>query len=142
MKLCLKNTAAFIDTAALKQLESKTEAANLLLENGQGAGNDYIGWVHLPSSITDQFLDEIQACADDLRKRCQVVIVAGIGGSYLGARAVNEALSSAFDAFVAHNRKNPYVVYAGNNIGEDYLAELMEFIADKQFGIINISKSG
>ena len=142
MQLCLKNAASFVDAAVLKQLESATEAANLLLENGKGAGNDFIGWVHLPSSITDAFLAEVQACADELRKRCEVVIVAGIGGSYLGARAVNEALSSAFDAFVAKDRKNPYVVYAGNNIGEDYLAELMEFLADKQFGIINISKSG
>ena len=142
MKLCLKNAACFVDAAALKKLESQTEAANLLLENGQGAGNDYIGWVHLPSSITDEFLAEVQASADELRRRCEVVIVAGIGGSYLGARAVNEALSSAFDAFVAKDRKNPYVVYAGNNIGEDYLAELMDFLADKQFGIINISKSG
>ena len=142
MKLCLKNAASFVDAAVLKQLESKTVAANMLLENGQGAGNDYIGWVHLPSSITDEFLAEVQASADELRRRCEVVIVAGIGGSYLGARAVNEALCSAFDAFVAKDRKNPYVVYAGNNIGEDYLAELMEFLADKQFGIINISKSG
>ncbi len=142
MKLCLKNAACFVDAAALKQLESQTEAANLLLENGQGAGNDYIGWVHLPSSITDEFLAEVEESARVLREHCQVVIVAGIGGSYLGARAVNEALASSFDAFVANDRKNPYVVYAGNNIGEDYLAELMEFLADKQFGIINISKSG
>ena len=142
MKLCLKNAASFVKADALKKLESQTEAANLLLENGKGAGNDYIGWVHLPSSITEAELAEIQASADELRRRCEVVIVAGIGGSYLGARAVNEALSSAFDAFVAKDRKNPYVVYAGNNIGEDYLAELMEFLADKQFGIINISKSG
>ena len=142
MQICLKNATSFVKADALKQLESATEAANQLLENGKGAGNDYIGWVHLPSSITDAFLAEVQACADELRKRCEVVIVAGIGGSYLGARAVNEALASAFDAFVAKDRKNPYVVYAGNNIGEDYLAELMEFLADKQFGIINISKSG
>ena len=142
MKLCLKNAASFVKADALKKLESQTETANLLLENGKGAGNDYIGWVHLPSSITESELAEIQACAEDLRRRCEVVIVAGIGGSYLGARAVNEALSSSFDAFVAKDRKNPYVVYAGNNIGEDYLAELMEFLADKQFGIINISKSG
>ena len=142
MKICVKNAAGFVKADALKKLESQTEAANLLLENGKGAGNDYIGWVHLPSSITEAELAEIQACADGLRQRCEVVIVAGIGGSYLGARAVNEALASAFDAFVAKDRKNPYVVYAGNNIGEDYLAELMEFIADKQFGIINISKSG
>ena len=64
MKICLKNAASFVDAAALKQLESQIEAANLLLENGQGAGNDYIGWVHLPSSITKAELDEIQACAD------------------------------------------------------------------------------
>ena len=142
MKICLKNAAGFVPAGALEQLKAQTEAANQLLENGQGAGNDFLGWVHLPSSITPAFLDEIQASADELRKRCEVVIVAGIGGSYLGARAVNEALASSFDAFVANGRKNPYVVYAGNNIGEDYLAELMEFIADKQFGIINISKSG
>ena len=84
MKICLKNAAGFVAAEALKQLESQTEAANLLLENGKGAGNDYIGWVHLPSSITDAFLDEVQACADELRRRCEVVVVAGIGGSYLG----------------------------------------------------------
>ena len=91
MQICLKNAASFVDAAALKKLEAQTEAANMLLENGQGAGNDYIGWVHLPSSITDEFLAEVQASADELRRRCEVVIVAGIGGSYLGARAVNEA---------------------------------------------------
>ena len=95
-----------------------------------------------PSSITKEQLDDIQNTANLLREKCEVVIVAGIGGSYLGARAVNDALASAFDAYQATDRKNPYVVYAGNNIGEDYLAELMEFIDDKQFGIINISKSG
>lgn len=142
MKLTLTNAAGFVSAEALKQLQQQTEQANALLENGQGAGNDYIGWVNLPSSITADELADIQATADHLRACCDVVIVAGIGGSYLGARAVNDALASAFDAFAAQNRKNPYVVYAGNNIGEDYLAELMEFIADKQFGIINISKSG
>lgn len=142
MKLTLTNAVGFVSAEALKQLQQQTEQANALLENGQGAGNDYIGWVNLPSSITASELADIQATADHLRACCDVVIVAGIGGSYLGARAVNDALASAFDAFAAQNRKNPYVVYAGNNIGEDYLAELMEFIADKQFGIINISKSG
>lgn len=142
MKLTLTNAVGFVSAEALKQLQQQTEQANALLENGQGAGNDYIGWVNLPSSITASELADIQATANHLRACCDVVIVAGIGGSYLGARAVNDALASAFDAFAAQNRKNPYVVYAGNNIGEDYLAELMEFIADKQFGIINISKSG
>ena len=88
------------------------------------------------------YLTEVEDTAKTLRERCEVVVIAGIGGSYLGARAVNEALSSSFDAFQAKNRKAPYVVYAGNNIGEDYLADLMEFLDDKQFGIVNISKSG
>ena len=142
MKLTLTNAASFLQAEALELLEKQTVAANALLENGQGAGNDYIGWVTLPSSITNDELDDIQNTANILRNKCEVVIVAGIGGSYLGARAVNDALASAFDAYQAADRKNPYVVYAGNNIGEDYLAELMEFIDDKQVGIINISKSG
>lgn len=142
MKLTLTNAASFLQAEALELLEKQTVAANALLENGQGAGNDYIGWVTLPSSITKEQLNDIQNTANLLREKCEVVIVAGIGGSYLGARAVNDALASAFDAYQATDRKNPYVVYAGNNIGEDYLAELMEFIDDKQFGIINISKSG
>lgn len=142
MKLTLTNAANFLQAETLELLEKQTVAANALLENGQGAGNDYIGWVTLPSSITKEQLDDIQNTANLLREKCEVVIVAGIGGSYLGARAVNDALASAFDAYQATDRQNPYVVYAGNNIGEDYLAELMEFIDDKQFGIINISKSG
>ncbi|MBO4621892.1 MAG: glucose-6-phosphate isomerase [Paludibacteraceae bacterium] len=142
MQLNLKNAASFVPQVTLAATMAQTAGANELLESGKGAGNDYIGWVHLPSSITDAFLSEVQAVADDLRKRCEVVVVAGIGGSYLGAKAVNDALQHTFDAYQAANRKNPYVVYAGNNIGEDYLADLMEFLEGKEFGIINISKSG
>ncbi len=142
MKLNLKNAASFVSPITLQATMAQTAAANELLESGKGAGNDYIGWVHLPSSITDAFLNEVQAVADELRKRCEVVVVAGIGGSYLGAKAVNDALQHTFDAYQAKDRKDPYVVYAGNNIGEDYLADLMEFLRSKEFGIINISKSG
>lgn len=142
MKLNLKNAASFVSPITLQATMAQTAAANELLESGKGAGNDYIGWVHLPSSITDAFLNEVQAVADELRKRCEVVVVAGIGGSYLGTKAVNDALQHTFDAYQAKDRKDPYVVYAGNNIGEDYLADLMEFLRGKEFGIINISKSG
>ena len=142
MRINLKNAACFVSPVTLAATMAQTAAANELLESGKGAGNDFLGWVHLPSSITDAFLDEVQATADELRKRCEVVVVAGIGGSYLGAKAVNEALQHTFDAYCAKDRKNPYVVYAGNNIGEDYLADLMEFLKGKEFGIINISKSG
>ena len=142
MKLNLKNAACFVPEVTLAATMAQTAAANELLESGKGAGNDFLGWVHLPSSITDAFLDEVQASANVLRERCEVVVVAGIGGSYLGAKAVNEALQHTFDAYQHADRKNPYVVYAGNNIGEDYLADLMEFLRGKEFGIINISKSG
>lgn len=142
MKITLTHAASFVPAGSLQELAVKTAQCNQLLENGQGAGNDFLGWVNLPSSITPAFLDEVETTAKALRERCEVVVVAGIGGSYLGARAVNEALASSFDAFMAKDRKNPYVVYAGNNIGEDYLADLMEFLSNKQFGIINISKSG
>ena len=141
MKLTLSHAASFVPAGSMQAVAGATAAANELLESGKGAGNDFLGWVHLPSSITDAFLAEVQSVADSLRASCEAVVIAGIGGSYLGAKAVNDALSHTFDAY-NRNRKNPYVVYAGNNIGEDYLADLMEFLSDKEFGIVNISKSG
>ena len=141
MKLSIEKAQQFVPAGSLAAIEAQTAPASELLESGKGAGNDFLGWVHLPSSITDEFLDEVQATADQLRAKCEVVVVAGIGGSYLGARAVNEALASSFDT-LREGRKDPYVVYAGNNIGEDYLADLFEVLKKKSFGIINISKSG
>lgn len=79
--------------------------------------------------------------AKTLREKCEVVVVAGIGGSYLGARAVIEALSNSF-AWLIKDKQNPTILFAGNNIGEDYLYELTEYLKDKRFGVINISKSG
>jgi glucose-6-phosphate isomerase len=113
--------------------------ANLRLENGNGKGNDFLGWLHLPSSTGSAAIDDIQKTADLLRAECEVVVVIGIGGSYLGAKAVIEALSGAFDSLTG---KRPLVVYAGHNMSEDYLHELSVFLAGKSFGIINISKSG
>lgn len=138
MKLSIQNAASFVPAGCLAAAAEQTAAANQLLESGQGAGNDFLGWVHLPSSITEAFLDEVQATADILREKAEIIVVAGIGGSYLGPRAVNEALDHAFGL----NGNNPRIVYAGNNIGEDYLADLMELLEGKTFGIINISKSG
>ena len=91
--------------------------------------------------ISDEFLKEVQDCAQVLRDNCEAVVVAGIGGSYLGARAVIEALGNSF-AWLVRDQKNPTILFAGNNIGEDYLSELTEYLKDKKFGVINISKSG
>ena len=129
--------ACFLTEGAVKAYEPKVKQAQQALEAGTCPGNDFLGWLHLPSSITPEFIQEIQAVADTLRTKCDVVVVAGIGGSYLGARAVIEALSKSFGA-----EKKPEVLFAGNNIGEDYLYELTEYLKDKKFGVINISKSG
>lgn len=131
----------FLNDGAVKAYEPKVKAAQEALENGTCPGNDFLGWLHLPSSITSAFLEEIQACADTLRANCEVVVVAGIGGSYLGARAVIEALSNSF-AWLVGDKKNPTILFAGNNIGEDYLSELTAYLKGKKFGVINISKSG
>ncbi|MCD7913929.1 MAG: glucose-6-phosphate isomerase [Tannerellaceae bacterium] len=119
----------------------KAEACNATLQNGNGAGNDFLGWLHLPSSITEAEIAEIEETAHVLRSKCEVVVAIGIGGSYLGAKAVLEALNNSFDLLLKE-RKNPVILYAGHNIGEDYLYELTEVLKYKQFGIINISKSG
>ena len=125
----------------IKPLQAEVAAAQEKLDKGTGEGNDFIGWLHLPSEITDSFLNEIEESAKVLRDNCEIVVVAGIGGSYLGARAVIEALSNSFD-YLQTNRKAPVVLFAGQNLGEDYLADLIATLKGKKFGIINISKSG
>lgn len=141
ISLDITKAAMFLEQGAVKAYETKVKEAQEALENGTCPGNDFLGWLHLPSSVTPEFIDEIQAVADTLREKCEVVVVAGIGGSYLGARAVIEALGNSF-AWLVNDKKNPTIMFAGNNIGEDYLAELTDYLKDKKFGVINISKSG
>ena len=141
ISLNITKAASFLAEGAVKAYEPKVKAAQEALENGTCEGNDFLGWLHLPSSITPEFLDEIQAVANTLREKCEVVVVAGIGGSYLGARAVIEGLGNSF-AWLVNDKKNPTILFAGNNIGEDYLYELTSYLKDKKFGVINISKSG
>lgn len=132
----------FLPAGTVESYESRVKAAQEALENGTCEGSDFLGWLHLPTEISDEFLAEVQAVADTLRSKCEVVVVAGIGGSYLGARAVIEALGNSFAWLVNDDRKNPNILFAGNNIGEDYLAELTDYLKNKKFGVINISKSG
>ena len=95
----------------------------------------------LPSSITPDFIAEINDCAQVLRQNCDTIVVAGIGGSYLGAKAIIDALSNSFQ-WLTNKGENPDILFAGNNIGEDYLAELTAYLKTRRFGVINISKSG
>ena len=141
----MNNSIQVISKFALEGLESQALndcaiAAKQTLESGNGAGNDFLGWLHLPSSIDEQQLQEIEKCAAVLRQECEYVITIGIGGSYLGAKAIIEALSDHFAAYKAGN--GPKVLFAGNNIGEDYLYDLMDLVRGHKFGIIVISKSG
>ncbi|MDO4461323.1 MAG: glucose-6-phosphate isomerase [Bacteroidia bacterium] len=141
LKLDTSRVASFVSEAEIKAIQPEVEAATKLLHAGTGAGNDFLGWLNLPSSITEADFQEIEAAAADMRSRVDYVVVAGIGGSYLGARAVIDGLSNSFD-YLLKERKNPVILYAGHNIGEDYLAELLDFLKDKKFGVVVISKSG
>ncbi len=141
ISLNIEKTLGFISKEKVSAYEAQVKAAQETLENGTGKGNDFLGWLHLPSSISPEHLADLKATAQVLRENCEVVIVAGIGGSYLGARAVIEALSNSF-TWLQDKKTAPVIIYAGHNIGEDYLYELTEFLKDKKFGVINISKSG
>ncbi|WP_455628966.1 glucose-6-phosphate isomerase [Parabacteroides chinchillae] len=141
ISLNIDKALGFVSKEQIYAQEAKANECIATLHNGNGAGNDFLGWLHLPSSITEAELADIENTANILRSKCEVVVAVGIGGSYLGTKAVVEALNNSFDWLQA-DRKNPVILYAGHNIGEDYLYELCEILKDKQFGIINISKSG
>lgn len=141
ISLNIEKTFGFISKDKVSAYEAEVKAAQEMLEKGTGKGNDFLGWLHLPSSISKEHLADLNATAKVLRDNCEVVIIAGIGGSYLGARAVIEALSNSF-TWLQEKKTAPIMIYAGHNISEDYLFELTEYLKDKKFGVINISKSG
>ena len=141
IKVDISQVLGFVSEKEIKALEPEVKEAILKLEKGTGAGNDFIGWTDLASKTDKGLLDAIEDTARVLRENCEVVIVAGIGGSYLGSRAVIEALSNSLSQLI-QDKKNPQILFAGHNISEDYLFELTEYLKTKKFGIINISKSG
>lgn len=141
IKLTIDKAFGFVSADKVAGYKADVQVANLALENGSGKGSDFLGWLHLPTEIDDAHLSDIENTAKTLRDNCDVVVVIGIGGSYLGAKAVIDALSNSFD-WLQTERKSPVIVYAGQNIGEDYLYELQELLKNKKFGIISISKSG
>ncbi len=123
------------------EMKAKALAANALLHSGEGKGNDFLGWVNLPSSISDEALAAIEEAAAKLRAKCDLVICIGIGGSYLGAKAVLEAMTDPF-RLLKKEQQDPTVVFAGQNISEDYIYSLMEASKEHSIGAIVISKSG
>ena len=141
ISLSIDHALPFVEKGAVDKFKCPAGEAQKALEEGTGAGNDFLGWLHLPSSITPAFISDIEATAQHLRHECDMVVVAGIGGSYLGARAIIEALSNNFHNLL-HDGSAPAIIYAGHNISEDYLSELQHLLTGKRFGLINISKSG
>ena len=141
ISLDFSKASQFVKDSTLAEMQNKAVEAQKTLEAGTCPGNDFLGWLHLPSSISKADLQAIKDCAATLRKECDTIVVAGIGGSYLGARAVIESLSNTL-SWLVNDKKNPTVLFAGNSISEDYLFELTEYLKDKKFGVINISKSG
>lgn len=141
IKLNIQDAVSFAEKQ-YNALEGESTAALTTLMEGTGAGNDFLGWVNLPSETSDELVSRIEATAKRLQEKCDYVVCVGIGGSYLGAKAVNTALADNFEFYYAPNPKHPKVLYAGQNIGEDYMAQLEKLISGKRFGIIVISKSG
>lgn len=139
IKLSIDN--AFVTSEKIMEYQERVNECMAALHNRTGKGSDFLGWLHLPSTIEDTLLKDIEDTAKNLRERCEIVVIIGIGGSYLGAKAVIDALSNSFE-WLQPKYKSPLIVFAGQNICEDYLYELQELLKNKKFGIICISKSG
>ena len=141
LTLDLSGIYATVPAEAVEAWREKSDQYQHQLHTATGLGNDFLGWINLPNEISDADFSAIEEAARDLQQRCDYVVSIGIGGSYLGARAVIEALTPSFEAY-RREHPAPQVIFAGHNIGEDYLSELVDFLQDKRFGLINISKSG
>ncbi len=141
IKLDISKIYNFVDKKDILLLKERAKKANIALHKKTGLGNDFLGWVDLPNSISQKQVNQFTEIAEEFKSKIQIMIVIGIGGSYLGAKAVIEALSSNFD-LLDTNKEYPKVLFAGQNICEDYLYELIEIIRDKSYAITVISKSG
>ena len=139
MKIDLAHVQPFLDKKLKSNLESRVSEVYETIFNKTGAGNDFLGWVNLPSEIDESLLADIEKTAADLRKKSDLFVVIGIGGSYLGARAVIEALQNHFAPLTS---EKPLIVYAGHNMSEDYLHDLMAILDKKDYSLAVISKSG
>ena len=140
LELNIKHVAEFVTKSQIDAFDSAAANGLEQLEKGTGAGNDFLGWMHLPSATPESLVADIEKTAATLRNDCEYVVAIGIGGSYLGAKAVIEALSDSFAAYKPASGAR--VIFAGQNIGEDYTHELASLLKGKKFGIIVISKSG
>lgn len=142
-KLSLDYVSSFVSEEKLMGMEAEVKAAVKTLEEGTGAGNDFLGWINLPTDYDKEEFDRIKKAAEKIKSDSDVLVVVGIGGSYLGARAAIELLSHTFyNKLSKEERKAPEVYFAGNSISGTYLAHLIQVIGDRDFSVNVISKSG
>lgn len=133
----------FVSEAEIKSYQQGIEAANKALASKTGKGNDFLGWLDLPSKTEETLLAQIETTAAKISKTVDVFVIIGIGGSYLGAKSIIDALSHHFAAALDKKaRKAPLIVYAGNNICADYIADLFDLLQGKEYAVAVISKSG
>ncbi|AOF49339.1 MAG: glucose-6-phosphate isomerase [Tetragenococcus halophilus] len=133
----------FVSEHELDYMQNQVTAADTALRNGTGAGNDFLGWIDLPENYDKEEFSRVKKAAEKIKSDSDVLVVIGIGGSYLGARAAIEFLQHSFyNALPKEQRKTPQVVFAGNSISSTYLADLIEMIGDRDFSVNVISKSG
>ena len=137
------NTNFMADAGSLAAMKSRVEAAREVLVGKSGAGNDFLGWLDLPVDYDKEEFDRIKKAAAKIQSDSDVLLVIGIGGSYLGARAAIEALRHSFYNMVDKSvRKTPEIYYCGNNLSSTYICDLVDVLGDKDFSINVISKSG
>lgn len=143
VNLDLRNLEGAVSEAQINNLKPFVEAAHNTLHNKNGAGNDFLGWLDLPNKYDKDEFIKVKAAAEKIQKNSQVLIVIGIGGSYLGARAIIEAVNgSFFNALSNEEKKAPEIYFVGNNISSTYISQLLQVIKGKDFSINVISKSG
>ncbi|MEA2106893.1 MAG: glucose-6-phosphate isomerase [Bacteroidota bacterium] len=138
IKVDISNCLPFIQQKEFNAYKALIEEKVQLLNNKTGKGSDFLGWLNLPNIISQTEINNIKKTAADLQKISDVIVVIGIGGSYLGSKAVIEALSGHFKK----KSNTPEIIFAGHNLSEDYHFELIKHLKDKSFSIIVISKSG
>ena len=143
VKVNVSGCDTFVKGAEYKNYVEKALAGFDVLMGEKGAGNDFLGWRHLPTQTPESLIAECEAVRDDWKsKGVDLVVVIGIGGSYLGARCAIEALSHNFAKQLKSKGGNPEIVFAGNNLSEEYVAELMDLVAERNAACVVISKSG
>ncbi len=136
-----KHLLGFLSEEEIHLMQDEVDISHSLLVEKAGKGNQFLGWIDLPSKTDEVLLASIEADAKMIRQKAEILVVIGIGGSYLGARAIIEALSSPFSAF-QKDSGNPLVLYAGNNISQDYHSGLLQLLDKKDYALVAISKSG